>query len=699
VGKDRICQKKAGDCFFMEVLEKTKAKQTLSSLAILKVNWDYNKTDYLDNFVPFIANLIVKEKYTTIDITQIREDFECEFGLRIPHYPMISIINRAKTKKLIFWDGAKHVPNREIASSLNFTKIAIRQRQQQEKIITEIIKFAKERKYNLSLEREEIYQAFISFLKNYDQDLLFLAHTETILPVVKDSQKHTFLVYKFIQHAFEAEPNVFEFIVSAAIGHILANTILFNSDNISKQKWNNVGLYFDTKFMLRLLGVEGDERKAVAQELIKSFKNAGAKFFIFEQNFNEIRNILSGCLSVLENCSYDPTKASLTLKYFVQKDFEATDVEQLIISLPDKISKIGIKRVTPSDPNIDTQFQIDENKLYQTILELYKKRDPSFDEDHKRQTILNDVKSISSIYKLRKGTRELTISGINSVFVTTNNTLAYASKRYDSSEFGNTSLPSCLTDIFIGTLLWLQDPATISQVNTKKIIADCYAALQPDGRLVEKFIKQLEKLRKIEQIDNKEYYLLRTHRVAMNLLEEKTMGDPDSFLDQTPEEILDEIRKTLRQEEKNAFLKDKKNYENELKVERKRLQKKDRDLKKITDKLNVTKTETDNLMACIRIRAEDISKTITNVFTVLIIGMFIFSFLIQIRGNIFGITLEPFELYLKRPKFATARTISIIVTGLLGMSSMFLGLNLLKLHNKIKNKLSSLLIGFMINRK
>jgi len=70
----------------------------------------------------------------------------------------------------------------------------------------------------------------------------------------------------------------------------------------------------------------------------------------------------------------------------------------------------------------------------------------------------------------------------------------------------------------------------------------------------QKYLYEIEKLKSEQKINDDEYYLLRTHRMAINLLEEKTLGDPENFTDRTPEEILSVIKRSIQKEGEKKFL-------------------------------------------------------------------------------------------------------------------------------------------------
>lgn len=162
----------------------------------------------------------------------------------------------------------------------------------------------------------------------------------------------------------------------------------------------------------------------------------------------------------------------------------------------------------------------------------------------KDQTIQRDVQSIAAVHKLRKGTRPQNIKQAEHIFITTNSPLAYANINCEKEEYGQGFyIPACVTDTFVGTLIWLKDPHKVMEINERKIIAEICAALQPSEVLLKRYLTEVEKLRNDEKISEDDYILLRDSQVARELLTEETLGDPDKYMPKTPIEILDKIRK------------------------------------------------------------------------------------------------------------------------------------------------------------
>jgi len=152
-----------------------------------------------------------------------------------------------------------------------------------------------------------------------------------------------------------------------------------------------------------------------------------------------------------------------------------------------------------------------------------------------------DVKSISSIYRLRTGKKSTFIGNCKSIFITTNTNLAIASANYHREE-GYYGLPACITDHTLTNLMWLLHPLKVPDLPTKTIIANCLAATQPPQQLWEKYVSQIDKDMKDASISEEDYYLLKYELYSKSLLMEKTLGDEGAITQGTIPEILREIK-------------------------------------------------------------------------------------------------------------------------------------------------------------
>ncbi len=590
-------------------------KNTICSLAILTSNWQINRRDYIENFIPFIATLISKNNYRRVVVDEIVSDFQNEFGLSIPYHPMQSILIRAKRRGLIRKSGNAFCAIMDNVKKFEFSSEAQKQIRQQEKIISEIKLYAKTN-YNYEMKSENVERSLIAFLKDYDLDILFASEDKGLLPEVSASKKDKFIIYKYISMVYESEPTIFGFIVDIAIGNLMANSIFYRDFSKFLGKLKDVCFYLDTPFILRLIGLEGDERAYVYEEFIKTLHNEGACIMLFRHTYEESYEILEDCLNWVENLSYDPSKASVILRYFVENNYTKIDVHRFINRIDVILSNNHIESSNVIEKPNKQEFQEyneDEQKIQELIVEVYKSSNPFFNENAKATTLRRDVDSIASIYILRKGKQPKNIKDAGHIFMTTNGGIALASRKYELTRNGRRfNIPACLTDTFVGTILWLQSPAKIFGINKRKLIADCYAALKPDTNLIKKYLFEVEKLFKEKQIDQNAYYFLRRDSMVFELLEEKTMGDVDSFDSSILTEIYNEITSEIKTKESKKYLEEMESY------------------KKTKMQYDNLETKYKQLSVLLDNRASQLSKILSNVLFFLLLLFTLFGIFSQI---------------------------------------------------------------------
>lgn len=548
--------------------------RTLFSLAIIRTNWDIYRKDYIENFVPLYATLIKKKEYPEIlidNIDIIKDDFKNEYGLFIPSNPTITILNRLTKKKLLRKESGNFFPVKENLEKINISARSREIVREFEHVIEYLKNFIKE-KHDLEFSKEELENALIGYLKKHDLDLLFAAERNSLLPNIHPDKKLQYLINEFIGNAFRAEPQLFKFIVNLTIGHALSSTILFNDFKQYSGKFKGLNLFLDTPFVFNLIGINGIHKKSLAQELVTILLKEGVKLYVLEITNSEVLSNLEEALNLLEKGKNDPSKGPITFRACLENGFNISDVEQFILDLPDIYDQNGInKNEIPSYYEFE-EFQIDENKLYDTIIDAYSfkekqecksEEETNVDKEEKiNNTILRDVKVLSGIYRYRLGNTPKTLKDCKYLFITTNSSLAYASRMFEKKENGNKySLPTCLTDVFLGTLIWLHSPTQIETLSEKKIIADCFAALEPDEKLIAKYLDDVDKLKAKGQINEEKYILLRTHRAAINILENKTFGDIKEYTPDITEEVLQELIDKLKSEELEKYKKEQQDHE------------------------------------------------------------------------------------------------------------------------------------------
>lgn len=541
--------------------------KTIASLALLKANWDRLHQDYLENFVPFIVTLAHRKKYRMIDVSTIRKDFEAEFGLSIPYHPMIAILNRTKKRGYISKSGPDaFVPNDSKLVEDDFSDVVVLQEQKYARVIDDFIGYCRDA-YHETVSPENADRIFVAFLKDHDLDVLFATNApqNTLLPEVDTSGAERFLINSFVKHAHESNPEIFGFVTDISIGHIIANTLLYRDFEKFQGKLTG-NYYLDTGLLFSLMGINGVERFQAYRDFLELLLFHGARLFVFRHTLDEFMGILESCVKRIETKDYDPARASRALMFFRENGFSSSDIERFVLAVGNGLAALRINIVDVPPPMKDVAHQIGEEDLSNIIVGVYKQFVPSFDENEKDHTIYQDVRSISAIYKLRHGEKPIKLTDAKHVFVTANASLARASREYEvrNSSTDYFFIPASLTDVFLGTLIWLRSPSRVSELHEKRLIANCYASLQPSRALLKKFVNEVQKLSEAGEVTADDVTMLKESRVARNLLQEETLGDPGRFTDRTVTEVLEELKARMEAEAASRFEVDRQTFLAEL---------------------------------------------------------------------------------------------------------------------------------------
>lgn len=521
--------------------------RTLISLAILKANWDVRKHDYIDNFVCLLGALLNRRKHEELKVETTKQEMLEEFGLDIPHYAMLTIMNRAAKRSLLNRENKLfYVNNQELPKyDREFAKADIERKF--DCLCSAISSFGKNR-YEIEPTREEIENAVIDFLKHYDLDILFAAKKNSVLPNLQSTIKLKHLISAFAIDASKNDLISYNMLVDLSIANALACSVLYSDTNTYTGKLRKLNLYIDTPLVMALLGFNGSFRQDAFIELLHTLQEENANLYILDTTKIETHNILTETFKSLDAGNIKWEHASTALRRCRDLGWTASDVEAKIVELDKLLSDFNIEECEVNTYLRDKAYQIDEDALKAKIVETYEKRGDNFVLTQRLEsTIDRDVKVLSDVYRFRQGHRSRTLKECKELFVTSNTSLALASRLFELSENNDsTVIPSCLTDALVSTIIWIQSPQKVRSLNEKQFIANCYAYNEPSEQLVTRYLAEVEKMKSGGKITLDQYYLLRSHRVAMNLLEEKTLGDPDSINGETIDEIIFGIESAIK---------------------------------------------------------------------------------------------------------------------------------------------------------
>lgn len=502
-------------------------QQTIYSLAILKANWEDGRT-YIENFVPFALECLLKSKDPEVSLPELQQAISDEFGLKIPQGALKTILRHIARSGYISIERGIY---RKDDIALQKVGIA-RQRddvlRNYRELIGKLLRFCADQ-YSCSWKEEDAENALIGFIKHRSPPILAAAvDGGTLIAPTKMINNSDYLISAFILELYKNDSKGFEFLETIVKGNMLAGALYFPNIGEVNRGLEKLCIYLDTNFLLRALGYANNSQRDASRELMDLIYELGGSLHCFTHNFHEIRNILEATSHKLKNRTSISTGYGEVLDHFIRVGATSSDVELEIARLEKNLRNL---RVNIKDkPSHSRVLGLDEKALEAILAQVvgYSRRD----------TLLNDLDSITAIFRMRSGQRMIDLETCRALFVTTNTALEKASKSFFEKEINGSSVPLLFMDHMLTTLLWLKKPTAAPALPRKRIIADCYAALNPSDDLWRKYLVEINKLEEDGAITTDDYNLLRFSMESKRALMDVTYGESSAFTEGTVKEVL-----------------------------------------------------------------------------------------------------------------------------------------------------------------
>ena len=518
----------------------------IASLAILMVNWEADTDrDYLAPFSEMLAEVIASGANNVIAVSSLQADYQSRFGLKLPAGVIKSLLRRLEKKKLIRQSNDVYVPDFKKLANRNYHDVRARVIRDYDSLIENLIHFCNS-KFEVRLTRKDAETYLEGYLAEHHFELLnaMVSGLPVILPLqLTNDPQNKYMIASFVTHISKSQAEQFAYLETVLKGMMLVNVLyLPDSNKAIKRRWTTA-FYFDTPFLIEALGYQGDTKRDLRRELVDALRSTGAKVRCFSHNVDEVSNILFKCCKIIESGNigqaYGPLASSVD--YIINEGFDLSDVYLEIATLHDVLEKLGF--AVRDKPDYVPEHVIDEAQLETLIRDELGIESNS---DRSKQ-VQNDVDSIASIYRMRKGKSYFKLEDCKAVFVTHNAGLLRASNKLFMER--RNEITHCLSDFTLSNLLWLSRPDFLPDMPRKQIIADAYAATQPNSRLWQAYVLKIEQLKARRQIDADAFYAFRFTQEARNSLMEVTRGSREVLTDGTVREILEVVKSKFQKEQ------------------------------------------------------------------------------------------------------------------------------------------------------
>lgn len=511
---------------------------TISSLALLKVNYDTFGKDYLENFVPMVAECIRHSREEVVSLPDLQDQLRIRFGLSLPQATIKTLLKRVSKLGYVRLENGVYYRNSGELEVLEFKDVRQRVMDVHDSLIREFGEFCFQN-FGVEMGTNDADAAIASYLEENQLLVMDAVKEGTVIPKSGRSVRNArFLVASFIRHLQETHSASLGHLEMVVKGHMLANAIFLPNIGSAGKRFHDTEVYLDTPFLIKALGYEGGSQAAPCLELLELLEDTGAALRCFSHTRDEISGVLEWCAGQLEANGSNGAADRNVLRTFRSEGLKATDIMRRSNNLERDLNKLSIRIV--DKPEHERTHQIDEETLRVEL----EKNVPY----NRTQPVLRDIDSISAIVRLRKDKKSKNVEECGAVFVTTNSKLASFASRYFSEGAGDRSITPCLTDYALTNILWLKRPTAKPDLPSKRIIADCYAATRPTEELWRQYLQEIGKLKQENEIDATEYFMLRNSTLAESALADATMGQEEGFTEGTVSEVREKLRSNLEAE-------------------------------------------------------------------------------------------------------------------------------------------------------
>lgn len=499
----------------------------------------YLGENILNTYFPFFANILYEKHIEIIDEYVLQSEFEKKYNFK-PTIPFIrQVLSIGLENKSII--NVKNNYNSDFVKLKQYSLNTDDFEKNWNSLLHEFQKYSSSNKTGYDLNNLE--NDIISYIENNDYLVVSQTELENTMPL-PDSFEYTWV--RFVKNLSENSSPLINFIAAICASNIFKDALLYCGE--ANDTFNNLNVYLDSPMVFALLGMDSNERTKSYRILVKDMIKAGCNVQILDNNFSEIEGIVNRSATWANSTQYNISKATKVAKYLHDLEFSQEEMIEYCESLEEKINDFGITVKKTEFDMQEASFQEDELKLFDMVKSRYDEQNMGIS-DEKKQSIETDVRSIILVYRQRQGRTSVKIQTCSHIMLTLNGVLANVSKNYESNQSLNAGhIPACISADLFGALLWLNSPTSIVNYHKHKLLADCYASLQPSKELLDKYASSLENAKSLGEIDEKKYLFMRTHSMISDALMNVTKGDYARFTDRTYLDVYEEIKFEAKKE-------------------------------------------------------------------------------------------------------------------------------------------------------
>jgi len=525
------------------------SKVALIGTVLLEAYWSSRQKDMLDLIAPFVQYGVAKTTTTRekINASAVTSIIRNEFGYTdIPEAAIIKVMNRDPEH------FEKKNKNYYLKTSLDEQMDRLNRRRTEclSKIDStgrELYNYLRDHcKKNKVTSEEQCIEFLQRFFEIFALQIGFDSLEQESI-----SYKNDEVNYYIAQYIFEKKREnkiEYETILDLTKGYLLQSAIYLQMDNpdIRAASYKNTSFYYDTPFLIQLLGYQSEEEADSARALHRCLKRQGAKFYYFPQNDKELTAILTAYQYSLigQQRSYKTLEGLDSKKYGFQdvsrikKNYQSVLKDEYGIELSD-LPAYAVTDAGTVDVNRIDIVEADAMEYVRNHTEHYTE-----------ENLYSDISSALGIHRLRKGRFSQSIESCIALFVTTNVDFTKAFNDYYRNIIGGNRVMPVITSFDLSAIAWVKGGNINSDIPERQLLTNSYLALQPAPEILERCRCILTQLESEGNITEEDAVSLRADRVTQRELWIELFPNPENIDEKYVERLLFKQKEKLTREAK-----------------------------------------------------------------------------------------------------------------------------------------------------
>lgn len=273
-----------------------KRENLITSLAILKVNWDILRKDHIENFVPFVIEALRNTPNKVVSLQELQNTISEHFGFEIPQAVLKSILDRTKKRGLVRVANKVYEKIDGKLEESDFRRVREDIIREHEALIQKMIDFCNQT-YGESLAPDKANETLVEYINLSGMKILGdILSGEPASLTHELNEKKKFFIGAFISHLLKMDPLGLSYLEKIIKGSAFYTALFLPDIGKIQQCFVKVDIYLDTPFLLKALGYSGKWAQEYSEELLNLLHEEGANLKIFEHTVHEIEGILDAAI-------------------------------------------------------------------------------------------------------------------------------------------------------------------------------------------------------------------------------------------------------------------------------------------------------------------------------------------------------------------------------------------------------------------